>query len=70
LLQIDADTHIRSRYLKALEDERFDVLPGTAYVRGFLRTYAEYLGLDADPFVEEYNARFAPPDEDPLDLTA
>lgn len=65
LAQIDAATHIRRRYLKALENERFDLLPGTAYARGFLRTYAEYLGLDADAFVEEYNARFAPPDEAP-----
>jgi cytoskeleton protein RodZ len=65
LAEVDADTHIRMRYLKALEDERFDLLPGAAYVRGFLRTYANYLGLEADPFVDEYNARFAPPEEPP-----
>jgi cytoskeleton protein RodZ len=46
LTQIEADTCIRARYLRALEDERFELLPGTAYVRGFLRTYARYLGLD------------------------
>jgi len=65
LAQVDADTHIRMRYLAALEDERFDLLPGAAYARGFLRTYANYLGLEADPFVDEYNARFAPPEEPP-----
>lgn len=65
LAQVDADTHIRMRYLMALEDERFDLLPGAAYVRGFLRTYANYLGLEADLFVDEYNARFAPPEEPP-----
>ena len=65
LAQVDADTHIRMRYLAALEDERFDLVPGAAYVRGFLRTYANYLGLEADPFVDEYNARFAPPEEPP-----
>lgn len=70
LAQIDADTHIRTRYLKALEDERFDLLPGEAYVRGFLRTYADYLGLDADLFVDEYNMRFAPAEEGPPDLTS
>jgi cytoskeleton protein RodZ len=63
LAQVDADTHIRTRYLKALEDERFDLLPGDAYARGFLRTYADYLGLDAELFVDEYKARFAPPEE-------
>lgn len=67
--QVDADTHIRMRYLKALEDERFDLLPGAAYARGFLRTYANYLGLNADLFVDEYNARFAPPEEAPPQLT-
>ena len=51
-------THIRERYLQALEDERFDALPGEAYVKGFLRTYADQLGLDGQQFVEEYNARF------------
>jgi cytoskeleton protein RodZ len=63
LAQVDADTHIRRKYLEALEGDRFDVLPGEAYVRGFLRTYADYLGLDSDLFVDEYNARFAPPEE-------
>ena len=63
LAQVDADTQIRTRYLKALEDERFDLIPGDAYARGFLRTYADYLGLDAELFVDEYRARFAPPEE-------
>jgi cytoskeleton protein RodZ len=63
LAQVEAETHIRTRYLKALEDDRFDLLPGDAYVRAFLRTYADYLELDADLFVDEYKARFAPPEE-------
>src|ERR1700748_1350196 len=37
---------IRDRYLQALEEERWELLPGDAYVKGFLRTYADYLGLD------------------------
>jgi cytoskeleton protein RodZ len=69
LAQVDADTHIRTRYLQALEDDRFELLPGVAYVRGFLRTYADYLGLDADLFVDEYNARFAPADDGAPELT-
>src|SRR5437762_3741974 len=53
-------THIRAKYLAALEDERFDALPGTAYAKGFLRTYADFLGLDGPRFVDEFNERFAP----------
>jgi hypothetical protein len=41
-------------------------LPGDAYVKGFLRTYADYLGLDGNLYVEEYNSRFARPEEAPL----
>jgi cytoskeletal protein RodZ len=57
---------IRDRYLQALEDERWELLPGDAYVKGFLRTYADYLGLDGNLYVEEYNSRFARPDEPQL----
>jgi cytoskeletal protein RodZ len=57
---------IRDRYLQALEEERWELLPGDAYVKGFLRTYADYLGLDGNLYVEEYNSRFAHPDEPQL----
>jgi cytoskeleton protein RodZ len=57
---------IRDRYLQALEEERWQLLPGDAYVKGFLRTYADYLGLDGNLYVEEYNSRFAHPDEPQL----
>ncbi len=53
------DTKIRAKYLQALEDERFDILPSETYVKGFLRTYAEYLGLDGQLYVDEFNSRFA-----------
>ncbi len=56
---------IRDRYLQALEEERWELLPGDAYVKGFLRTYADYLGLDGNLYVEEYNSRFANPEEPP-----
>jgi cytoskeletal protein RodZ len=51
-------TKIRARHLEALEDEQFDVLPGQTYVRGFLKTYADYLGLDGQLYVDEYSSRF------------
>ena len=49
LRQVEAETAIRTRYINALEDERFDILPGPTYTKGFLRAYAEYLGLDGNP---------------------
>jgi len=54
---------IRDRYLQALEEERWELLPGDAYVKGFLRTYADYLGLDGSLYVDEYNSRFFHPEE-------
>ncbi len=51
-------TKIRGRYLRALEDERFDVLPGRTFTRTFLRSYAEWLDLDARLLVEEYRAQY------------
>jgi cytoskeleton protein RodZ len=62
LPQIERDTHIRGKYIAALEDEEFDALPGPAYAKGFLRTYADYLGLDSQQFIDEYNSRFTPED--------
>jgi Helix-turn-helix domain len=50
----ERETKIRRKYLEALENEEWDVLPGPTYVKGFLRTYAGYLGLDADVLVDEY----------------
>ena len=55
--QIELGTKIRPKYLKALEDEQFETLPAQPYVKGFLRTYAEFLGLDGQLYVDEYNSR-------------
>ena len=60
---VEAGTKIRGRYLEALEAERFEVLPGETYVKGFLRTYAEFLGLDGQLYVDEFNSRFASVEE-------
>jgi hypothetical protein len=57
---------IRERYLTALEEERWEILPGEAYTKGFLRTYAEFLGLNGNLYIDEYNTRFAHHDEEPL----
>jgi transcriptional regulator with XRE-family HTH domain len=54
---IEAETKIRAKYLRALENEEWNLLPGPTYVKSFLRTYAEALGLDAKLLVEEYKLR-------------
>jgi hypothetical protein len=62
--ELEERTKIRPKYLRALEDEQFDTLPAPTYVRGFLRSYADALGLDGQPFVDEYNSRFAVGDDE------
>ncbi|MGH3038301.1 MAG: helix-turn-helix domain-containing protein [Gaiellaceae bacterium] len=61
--RVESETKIRGKYLRALEDEQFEVLPGDTYVKGFLRTYADYLGLDGQLYLDEYNSRFAAAEE-------
>jgi cytoskeleton protein RodZ len=60
---VEQGTKIRAKYLRALENEEWNVLPGPAYAKSFLRTYAEFLGLDAHMLVEEYRARYEQPEE-------
>jgi cytoskeleton protein RodZ len=64
--RIEAETKIRGKYLRALEEEQFEVLPGDTYVKGFLRTYADYLGLDGQLYLDEYSSRFAASEEIPF----
>src|SRR6266498_6087898 len=56
--ELEQGTKIRAKYLRALEDENFDQLPAATYIKGFLRTYADYLGLDGQLYVDEYNVRY------------
>jgi cytoskeleton protein RodZ len=62
LEQVEEETRISRRYLRALEEERFELLPGDAYARAFLRSYADFLGLDAKHYVDEYESRFGHPE--------
>jgi cytoskeleton protein RodZ len=62
--ELEERTKIRPKYLRALEDEQFEILPAPTYVRGFLRSYAEALGLDGQPFIDEYNSRFTVGEDD------
>jgi cytoskeleton protein RodZ len=59
--EVEASTKIRAKYLRALENEEWDLLPGPTFVKSFLRTYAEYLDLDPRLLVEEYRQRYERP---------
>src|SRR3954463_11305325 len=56
IADVEQRTKIRAKYLRALENEEFGMLPGPTFVKTFLRTYSEMLGLDAHMLVEEYGA--------------
>jgi hypothetical protein len=65
--EMEFRTKVRAKYLRALEAEQFDQLPAHTYIKGFLRTYADALGMDGQLYVDEYNSRFvAGDDEQPL----
>jgi hypothetical protein len=55
--QVELATKIRVKYIRALEEEQFEVLPSGTYIKGFMRSYAEFLGLDGQLYVDEYNSR-------------
>jgi cytoskeleton protein RodZ len=63
IADVEERTKIRAKYLRALENEEFAMLPGATFVKTFLRTYAEALGLDPHLLVEEYRATYEPRDE-------
>jgi cytoskeleton protein RodZ len=63
IADVESRTKIRAKYLRALENEEFGMLPGPTFVKTFLRTYAEMLGLDPHPLVEEYRATYERRDE-------
>jgi cytoskeleton protein RodZ len=58
IADVESRTKIRAKYLRALENEEFGMLPGPTFVKTFLRTYAEALGLDPQVLVEEYRAAY------------
>src|ERR1700704_3190982 len=61
MTEVEAATKIRAKYLRALENEEWDLLPGPTFVKTFLRTYAEFLDLDPRLLVEEYRQRYERP---------
>ncbi len=68
--EIEATTKIRAKYLRALENEEWDLLPGPTFVKSFLRTYGAALGLDGKALVEEYRLNYERPSEPPEPIVA
>ncbi|HBX22494.1 MAG TPA: helix-turn-helix domain-containing protein [Desulfotomaculum sp.] len=66
LTEVENETKIRRKYIVALENEDFDVLPGKVYVKGFLRNYARFLGVDGDALIVEYEELFPGPAVEPI----
>ncbi|HJS95205.1 MAG TPA: RodZ domain-containing protein [Solirubrobacteraceae bacterium] len=63
--EVEARTKIRAKYLRAIENEEWDLLPGPVYVKSFLRTYGDFLGVDSRLLVDEYKRRYErPADQD------
>jgi hypothetical protein len=66
ITEAEADTKIRGKYLRALENEEWDLLPGPTFVKSFLRTYGDYLGLDGRMLVEQFKLRYERPELQPI----
>src|SRR5438105_8953503 len=66
MAEVEARTKIRAKYLRAIENEEWDLLPGPVYIKSFLRTYGDYLGLDSRMLVEEFKRRYEEPAEHEL----
>jgi hypothetical protein len=66
ITEVEDATKIRAKYLRALENEEWNLLPGSTFVKSFLREYAAYLGLDGRALVEEYKQRYEGPAEHEL----
>ena len=54
--EVETRTKIRAKYLRAIENEEWGLLPGDVYAKSFLRTYADYLGLDSRQLIDDYSA--------------
>jgi cytoskeleton protein RodZ len=64
--EVETRTKIRAKYLRAIENEEWDLLPGPVYVKSFLRTYGDFLGLDSRMLIDEYKRRYERPSDHEL----
>ena len=61
--EVETRTKIRAKYLRAIENEEWDLLPGPVYAKSFLRTYGDYLGLDSRMLVDEFRRQYEGPSD-------
>jgi hypothetical protein len=66
ITEVEQATKIRAKYLRAIENEEWQLLPGSTFAKSFIRTYAEFIGVDARSLVEEYKLRYERPSESEL----
>jgi hypothetical protein len=64
--EVEAHTKIRAKYLRAIENEEWDLLPGPVYAKSFLRTYGDFLGLDSRMLLDEFKRRYERPSDHEL----
>jgi cytoskeleton protein RodZ len=66
ITEVEARTKIRAKYLRAIENEEWDLLPGPVYIKSFLRTYGDYLGLDSRALIDDFKRRYEHPSDNEM----
>ena len=61
--EVESQTKIRAKYLRAIENEEWHLLPGPVYAKSFLRTYGDFLGLDSRMLIDEFKHRYERPSD-------
>src|SRR5436309_14361458 len=70
ITEVEMRTKIRAKYLRAIENEEWDLLPGHVYVKSFLRTYGDFLGLDSRMLIDDFKRRYEPSDPEPRPISS
>lgn len=66
IAEVEARTKIRARYLRAIENGEWDLLPGPVYAKSFVRTYGDFLGLDSGLLIDDFKRRHDSPTDHEL----
>ncbi len=66
ITEVEARTKIRAKYLRAIENEEWDLLPGPVYIKSFLRTYGDFLGLDSRALIDDFKRRYERPSDNEM----
>src|ERR1700744_5406284 len=61
--EVEARTKIRAKYLRAIENEDWDLLPGPVYLKSFLKSYGDSRGADSRPLIDEFKRRYETPSD-------